>query len=132
MQLIRPKIKHIQSTSNTWPHYFVDVKVGDVFIIFDMRRYENNTLKLAEMAFEKDATIILFTDQWRSPIHRIAEQRFGSRIVVPSASDSAITPLLLLVTMISTVQAITRVDTKDRIEALEEMFDHTRLFRKFT
>lgn len=132
MQLIRPKITHIQSTSNTWPHYLLDVKAGDVFIIFDMRRYENNTLKLAEMAYERDAKIILFTDQWRSPIHRMAEQSFGSRIVVPSAWDSAITPLLLLETMISTVQAITWGDTKDRMEALEEMFDQTKLFRKFT
>jgi hypothetical protein len=40
--------------------------------------------------------------------------------------------LLLLETMISTVQAITWGDTKDRMEALEEMFDQTKLFRKFT
>jgi hypothetical protein len=62
----------------------------------------------------------------------MAEQSFGSRIVVPSAWDSAITPLLLLETMISAVQAITWGDTKDRMEALEEMFDQTKLFRKFT
>jgi DNA-binding MurR/RpiR family transcriptional regulator len=132
MQVIRPQITHIQSTSNTWPHYLLDVEEGDVFIIFDMRRYENNTLKLAEMAHAKGARIILFTDQWRSPVHHLAEISFGCRIVVPSAWDSAVTPLLLLETMISSVQELTWGDTKDRMEALEDMFDQTKLFRKFT
>ncbi len=132
MQGIRPKITHIQSTSNAWPHYLLDVKKGDVFIIFDMRRYENNTLKLAEIAHAKGAKLILFTDQWRSPVHQLSEVTLSCRIVVPSAWDSAVTPLLLLETMISTVQNLRWGDTKDRIEALEDMFDQTKLFRKFT
>ncbi|MBT6191415.1 MAG: MurR/RpiR family transcriptional regulator, partial [Tateyamaria sp.] len=48
MQVIRPNVTHVQSTSNTWPHYLLNAKEGDVFVIFDVRRYENNTLKLAE------------------------------------------------------------------------------------
>lgn len=132
MQVIRPQITHIQSTSNTWPHYLLDVKEGDVFIIFDLRRYENNTLKLAEMARSKGAKLILFTDQWRSPIHQFAEISFSSRIVVPSAWDTGIPPMLLLETMISSVQNLTWGDTKDRMEELENMFDQTKLFRKFT
>ena len=132
MQVIRPEVVHIQSTSNAWPHYLLDVKEGDVFVIFDMRRYENNTLKLAEMAHKKGAKLILFTDQWRSPIHRLADISFSSRIVVPSAWDSAASTLLLVETMISTVQNLCWGDTKDRAEELEKMFDQTRLFRKFT
>lgn len=132
MQVIRPQITHIQSTSNAWPHYLLDVKEGDVFIIFDMRRYENNTLKLAEMAHAKGAKLILFTDQWRSPVHQLADISLSSRIVAPSAWDSAATPLLLLEAMISAVQNLTWGDTKDRMEALEDMFDQTKLFRKFT
>lgn len=132
MQVIRPQITHIQSTSNAWPHYLLDVNEGDVFIIFDMRRYENNTLKLAEMAHAKGAKLILFTDQWRSPIHQLADISLSCRIVVPSAWDSAVTPLLLLETLISTVQNLTWGGTKDRMEELEDMFDQTKLFRKFT
>jgi DNA-binding MurR/RpiR family transcriptional regulator len=132
MQVIRPKITHIQSTSNAWPHYLLDVKKGDVFVILDMRRYENNTLKLAEMAHASGARVVLFTDQWRSPVHQLADVSLSSRIVVPSAWDSAVTPMLLLETMISTVQDLTWGDTKDRMETLEDMFDQTKLFRKFT
>lgn len=131
MQVIRPKITHIQSTSNTWPHYLLDVEPGDVFVIFDVRRYENNTLKLAELAHAKGARIVLFTDQWRSPVHRLAYISFSSRIVVPSAWDSAATSLLLVETMISSVQNLGWETTKKRMEELEDMFDQTKLFRKF-
>jgi DNA-binding MurR/RpiR family transcriptional regulator len=132
MQVIRPKISHIQSTSNAWPHYLLDVRAGDVVLIFDMRRYENNTLKLAKMAHAKGAKLILFTDQWRSPIHRLSDISFSSRIVVPSAWDSVATVLLLVETMISAVQNLNWEDTRDRMEELEDMFDQTKLFRKFT
>ncbi len=132
MQVIRPNVTHIQSTSNAWPHYLLDTKDSDVFVIFDMRRYENNTLKLAQMAQEQGAKIILFTDQWRSPVHQIADISFSGRIVVPSAWDSLGTTLLLVETMISSVQNLNWHDTKARMEELEGMFDQTKLFRKFT
>jgi len=132
MQVIRPGVTHVQSTSNTWPHYLLDLVAGDVVVVFDVRRYENNTLRLAEMAHARGAKIILFTDQWRSPIHTLSDICFSCRIVVPSAWDSLAMPLLLVETMISAVQDILWSDTRTRMEALEEMFDQTRLFRKFT
>ncbi|WP_299854395.1 MurR/RpiR family transcriptional regulator [uncultured Roseobacter sp.] len=132
MQMIRPDVIHIQSTSNAWPHYLLDVKEDDTFVIFDVRRYESNTLKLAEMARGRGARIILFTDQWRSPIHSLADICFSSRIVVPSAWDSAATTLLLVETAIAAVQDLMWADTKERMQTLEDMFDQTKLFRKFT
>lgn len=132
MQVIRPNLTHVQSTSNSWPHYLLNASEGDVFIIFDVRRYENNTLKLAEMAHARGAKIILFTDQWRSPVHQLAEHSFSNRIVVPSAWDSAATTMLLVETMIASVQDLHWEGTKERMEELEDMFDQTRLFRKFT
>lgn len=132
LQVIRRDVTLIQTSSNAWPHYLLNVQEGDVFVIFDMRRYENNTLKLAEMAHAKGARLILFTDQWRSPVHRLAELSLSARIVVPSAWDSLVTPMLLVETMIAAVQNTDWPGTKDRIEELERMFDETKLFRKFT
>ena len=132
LQTIRPGVTHIEATSNAWPHYLLDVQEGDVFVIFDMRRYENNTLKLAEMAHAKGAKLILFTDQWRSPVHQLADISLSNRIIVPSAWDSGVTTLLLVETMIASVQNLNWDSTKDRMEELEDMFDQTKLFRKFT
>lgn len=132
MQVIRPDLTHVQSTSNTWPHYLLNARKGDVFVVFDVRRYENNTLKLVEMAHARGAKVILFTDQWRSPIHAMADISLSCRIIVPSAWDSNATTMLLIETMISSVQSLNWTQTKTRIETLEEMFDQTKLFRKFT
>lgn len=132
MQVIRPNVTHVQSTSNTWPHYLLNAEEGDVFVIFDVRRYENNTLKLAEMAHARGAKIILFTDQWRSPVHHLADISLSCRIIVPSSWDSAATTMLLVETMVSSVQNLNWDKTKERMEILEDMFDQTKLFRKFT
>lgn len=132
MQVIRPNLTHVQSTSNTWPHYLLNAAEGDVFFIFDMRRYENNTLKMAEMAHARGAKIILMTDQWRSPVHQLAQVCLSNRIVVPSAWDSATTTMLLMEAMISAVETLNWQDSKQRFENLEDMFDQTKLFRKFT
>jgi len=132
MQVARPDVTHIQSISNAWPHYLLDIKQGDVLVVFDVRRYENSTLKLAEMAAERGARIILFTDQWCSPVNKFADQCFSSRIVVPSAWDSSVAVMLLLETVIADVQERNWPVTKQRMQALEEMFDRTRFFRKFT
>lgn len=132
MQVIRPNLTHVQSTSNTWPHYLLNAEDGDVFVVFDVRRYENNTLKLAEMARARGAKIVLFTDQWRSPAHRLSDITLSSRIIVPSAWDSATTTMLLVESLISAVQILTWETTKDRMEELEDIFDKTKLFRKFT
>jgi len=132
MQVIRPNITHIESTSNAWPHYLLDATEDDVFVVYDVRRYENNSLRLAEIAHERGAKLVLFTDQWRSPIHRLADVCLSSRIVVPSAWDSIATTLLLTETMIAAVQNTDWEETRARVEELEEMFDQTRLFRKFT
>ncbi len=132
LQVIRPNLTHVQSTSNTWPHYLLNAEAGDVFVIFDVRRYENNTLKLAELASKRGAKIVLFTDQWRSPVHRLSDICLTSQIIVPSAWDSATTTMLLLESMISAIQTLHWEKTKDRMQELEDIFDKTKLFRKFT
>ena len=132
MQVIRPNVTLVQSISNAWPHYLLNMKKGDVIVIFDVRRYENSTLMLAELAAKKDVEIILLTDQWVSPISKLTDMVFGSRIVVPSAWDSSVTSLLLLETILAEVQGIIWPQTRRRMQELEDMFDETKLFRKFT
>ncbi len=130
-QVLREGVTHINSNSNVWPHYMLDIKKGDVVVVFDIRRYENSTLRLAEFAKEKEAEIILFTDQWQSPVAAFATVTFNNRIVVPSAWDSLVTNILLNEIIIAEVQERIWDTTRGRMEELENMFDRTRFFRKF-
>lgn len=132
MQVIRKGVTHISSSSNAWAHYLLDINEGDVVVIFDIRRYENSTLRLAEMAKERGAKVLLFTDQWGSPISVNADYCFHSQIVVPSAWDSNVTVMLLAEIFIAEVQERHWDTTKSRMEELEKMFDRTKFFRKFS
>lgn len=132
LQMARPRATLIQPISNSWPHYLLEVEEGDVVVVFDIRRYENSTLKLAELVAERGAKIILFTDHWRSPVHKRADYCFSLRIEAPSAWDSSVATILLVETMIAKLQELTWAGTRPRLEALEEMFDKTKFFRKFS
>lgn len=130
LQMIRPQVR-IVASGGSWPHDLLDVREGDVVLVFDVRRYENTTLQLAQMCHEKGAEVILFTDQWRSPIHRVACRTFSARIAVPSAWDSGLTLMLLIECTIAAVQEILWETVRERTDALEEAFNATKLFRKF-
>lgn len=132
MQVIRGGLTLIKSNSNTWPHYVLNMKQGDVLVIFDIRRYEYDLLRLAEMARSQGVLVIVVTDQWRSPVAKHAAHSFHCRIEAPSAWDSNVTNLFLVETLIAAVQTELWDETKDRMKALEDLFDQTKLFKKFS
>ncbi len=56
---------------------------------------------------------------------------FG-RIEAPSAWDSSVVTLFIVEALIAAVQTATWTETKQRMKTLEELFDQTKMFRKFT
>jgi len=131
MQVIRNGVTLIAPNSNTWPHYVLNMRAGDVLVAFDVRRYEHDILRLAEMAKTKDVTLVLFTDQWGSPAAKHATHSFHARIEAPSAWDSSVVTLFIVEALIAAVQTATWEETKDRMRTLEALFDQTKMFKKF-
>lgn len=131
LQMIRSGTTLIPSSDAAWPHYVMDMQPNDVLVILDVRRYQNDLLKLAEIAKDRGVIIVLLTDQWRSPIALHAQLTFNSRIEVPSAWDSNAALLVLIETMIADIQKAIWDTTEERMQDLENLFDRTRLFRKF-
>ena len=132
MQAIRPDVTHMTSSAATWPHYVVDMKAGDVLLMFDIRRYETNLQRLAELAESRGVKVVLITDQWGSPVSKIADPVFTCWGEIPSAWDSNIATIMLLEALIAGVQEKDWPQTRQRFEQLDEIFDLTRLYRKFT
>ncbi|WP_299845656.1 MurR/RpiR family transcriptional regulator [uncultured Roseovarius sp.] len=131
-QAIRQRVTHMTSSSATWPHYVLDMVEGDTLLMFDVRRYETNLQNLAKLAAERGVTIILITDQWASPVTAHASFTFNCWVEIPSAWDSNISTMMLLEALIAATQEEKWPETRDRYERLDELFDLTRLFRKFT
>jgi DNA-binding MurR/RpiR family transcriptional regulator len=132
MQVIRDGMTSIAPNSNTWPHYVLNMRAGDVLVAFDIRRYEHEISRLAEMAKAKGVTLVLFTDQWGSPAGKHAAYSLHSRIEAPSAWDSSVVTLFIVEAVMAAVQTATWEETKDRMKTLEGLFDRTKMFRKFT
>lgn len=92
------------SSSATWPHSVLDMVEGDTLLLFDVRRYETNLQRLAELAAGRGVKVIVITDQWASPIASVADCTFNCWVEIPSAWDSNISTMMLLEAMISATQ----------------------------
>ena len=131
LQVIREHVILVQPSFNAWPHALLDIEKDDVVVIFDVRRYENSLLKFAEMAREAGAQIVLFTDQWQSPISKYSDHCIRGHIAVPTTWVSTAALLMLVEALIAATQEVNSKQSQDRITKLEGMFDRTRFFRKF-
>lgn len=132
LQVIREGITRVGTVSNSWPEYLLDIVPGDVVAVYDVRRYEVATMRLAEVAHNKGAEVILLTDQWQSPISKLATHCFNCHISVPSAWDSNVPLMLLTEILIAAVQDSNWEQSRERLEGLEEMFEKTPFFRKLS
>ncbi|WEX76385.1 MurR/RpiR family transcriptional regulator [Sinorhizobium numidicum] len=130
LQVIRTGVTQIAANPSSWPHYVLDMKQGDVLILFDIRRYEQEMETLARFARNRGVEIILFTDQWGSPVAKSSSKVFRAQIEVPSAWDSSVVLLFLVEALIEAVQSSNWDETRDRMKTLEGLFDSTRIFRK--
>ncbi len=94
--------------------------------MFDIRRYDARMLEFAASAEVRGARIVLITDQWISPIARLAVHTLPLRIEAPSSWDSNIVPLFVAEALVAaTVNANWR-ETQARINELESLSDTGR------
>ncbi|WP_068115994.1 MurR/RpiR family transcriptional regulator [Tropicimonas marinistellae] len=131
LQIIRANVTQLGGSVNVWPHYLLDMDERAILVLFDIRRYESNMFRLANVARERKCEIVLFTDQWGSPIAKVADHVFHAQVEVPSSWDSTITIMLILEALIAEVQRMGWDQSRERIEELEAMFSTARLFRTF-
>ncbi|MFV0358704.1 MurR/RpiR family transcriptional regulator [Tropicimonas sp.] len=129
IQIIRPGVTQLSSSANVWPQYLLDMGPDATLVLFDIRRYEGNMQRLAELARERGARIVLFTDQWGSPIGKVAHHVFHAYVEAPSSWDSTVAIMLIAEALIAEVQKVRWDSSRERIEDLESMFSTTRLFR---
>ena len=130
MKVVRPEVTLLSDNSSTWPPALLDMAPGDVLLVFDIRRYENVVLQVAEMAREQGAEIVLITDRWVSPAASFASHTFACHIEAPSAWDSNVTLMVLVETLLAAVQDLTWGVTEGRMKRLEELYGRTRFFRR--
>ena len=131
MKVVRPDVTLLSDMSNAWPPALLDMKAGDVLLVFDIRRYENSVLQLVELAVEQGAEVVLITDRWGSPAAAHARHTMSCHIEAPSAWDSTVSVLVLIETLLAAVQSLTWDATESRLKRLETLYDRSRFFRRY-
>jgi DNA-binding MurR/RpiR family transcriptional regulator len=127
LQIIRPGVALLDFSPSVWPQSLLDMDETSTLIVFDIRRYEKELERLSKLVVNQGANIVLFTDQWGSPIEKHAAFCFRSMVEAPSSWDSTLAINFLIESLVAEVQS--RSSSADRIAALEDMIGESRIFR---
>ncbi|MBB5700825.1 DNA-binding MurR/RpiR family transcriptional regulator [Ochrobactrum daejeonense] len=119
MTVIRPHVFHLGGQESAWRDRLLDMGKRDVLVVFDIRRYQDSLLMLAEKARARGVEVVLVTDQWLSPIARVARHVLAGRTTVPSAWDSSAALFVLAETIIREMTRMLEKDSAARIAELE-------------
>lgn len=128
LRVMRADVAFIADMLTDWQQALLDLRAGDVVVIFDIRRYEGNAIHFAELAADQGAAVVLLTDRWLSPAAAHARHVLAAHVEMPSAWDSS-SPLLVVVeALLAHVQGRLAGQVQDRLNRLEDVFARTKVF----
>lgn len=101
--------------------HLVDIGRRDVLVVFDIRRYQEDVIELAEFAKLRRATIVLVTDPLLSPIARIASHVLTCDLDAPSPYDSLVPCMAVVELMIAAITRAASEKGRERIVEIEQI-----------
>jgi DNA-binding MurR/RpiR family transcriptional regulator len=120
-RIVRSNVDCIEGQPVLWRDRMIEVGRRDVLVVFDIRRYQDDIIALSETAAKQGATVVLLTDQWLSPIARVARHILPAHVAAPSNWDSSIALLLLVEALLAAVTKRLWKTAKPRMEAVERL-----------
>ena len=121
LRIVRPGVRRFEGQVSTWRDQILDIRAGDVAVIFDIRRYQEDLLEVAGLLSERKARIVLVTDQWLSPIARHAQVVLPCRIDIGRTWDSSAALLVVAEVIVNRVTLEGWDTSKERIRKLETL-----------
>src|SRR5690606_11218867 len=121
LTIIRPNVFHLAGQESLWRDRLIDMGKRDVLLIFDIRRYQDSLLRFAEKPHQRGVQIVLFTDQWLSPIARFARHVVAGRTAVPSPWDSSASLFVVAETLLASVTRQLEAESTRRLGEMEKL-----------
>lgn len=100
LQATRPSVTCVGPAPNERATLVVDTARSDVVCVFDFRRYEDASLRIAREVKARNGSVILLTDQWLCPIAECADVVLPTTIVAPGTFES-LTPAMAVVEVLA-------------------------------
>ncbi|RUX94174.1 MULTISPECIES: MurR/RpiR family transcriptional regulator [unclassified Mesorhizobium] len=117
----RPKVRDLGVLSPQTFDTLADLDRRDVLVVFDYRRYQLDVMAYAKQAAALDVRIVLFTDQWLSPISDLAEVTIVSPLEVASPYDTLAPAIAQMEALTAHIVSTLDDDARARIERLEKV-----------
>ena len=117
----RPNVREIGVLSSQSFDILADLGRKDVLVVFDYRRYQLDVVSFARQAAARDVRIVLFTDQWLSPVAEFAETTIVSPLEVASPYDTLAPAIAQMEALTAHILSTLGDDGRARIERLEEV-----------
>lgn len=121
LRIVRPQVVHMAGQIENLRDQILDMRRGDVLVAFDMRRYQDDIVALSRDAARRNVKVVLITDQWLSPISRVASHILSAHISVPSNWDSNASALALVEALLAAVTERLWPSARKRIEEIEKI-----------
>jgi DNA-binding MurR/RpiR family transcriptional regulator len=123
LRLVRPGVRRLDGRPATRADQLIDVKAGDLAILFDVRRYDASLLETATALAQRRAHIVLVTDEWVSPIARHARHVLPCRTETGRTWDANGALLALSEALVARVTELAWPSASRRIGAVERKPD---------
>ena len=123
LHLLRPGVSLVESERSAPAQQLIDLRKGDVLIVFDYRRYQADTIESARVASTQGCNVVLFTDPWLSPASAFARQVLVTSVETVGPFDSLVGATAVLEAMVAAVlnrlgpRAQARMQSLDRLRA---------------
>ena len=121
---LRPRVELVGGQTATWAEHLLDLGRGDVLVVFDIRRFQDDVVAFAREAAGTGARVVLFTDAWVSPIAAVAAHVFAMRTSMPSSWESFAALSALVEALIARIHERRWDDSRQRMERLEAFRTH--------
>lgn len=119
LRLVRSGVRRLDGRPATRADQLIDVRPGDLAILFDVRRYDPSMLETATTLARRRAHIVLVTDSWLSPIARHARFVLPCRTETGSTWDANGALLALAEALVARVTELAWPTASERIGAIE-------------
>jgi DNA-binding MurR/RpiR family transcriptional regulator len=95
LEQLRARVHYLADPFGADHAQVLDLSRRDVYLFFDVARYQRETLALAQEVKKRGVTVILVTDEQLSPVAAHADVVLPTAVVSPSA-DPSMTPAFML------------------------------------
>lgn len=119
----RPGVRAVPPHASERATAIADVARKDVVVVFDFRRYEQDTIAFARAVHEAGARVVLFTDPWLSPIAELADATLPARVIGPAPFETLTPTCALVETLMTGVAHALDSDGRQRFERFGAIVD---------